>query len=76
MRTPRAWYRWRFGCGRGPVALTFDEGRRIVETETAWRLDSRICLWLAPGADREAIHARLQGLDLALEEGEDPSVTG
>jgi hypothetical protein len=68
MRTPRAWYRWRFGQGHGPAALAFDEGRHLVATETAWRLDSRVCVWLAAGADGHRVHARLQALDSALED--------
>ncbi len=77
MHTQRAWYRWAFGRGRGVGALAFDTGAQIVETETAWRLDNRVCLWFERGARREALQARVQGLDIALqgEEGmPDPEI--
>lgn len=66
MRTPRAWYRWSYGCGRGIGPLTFNAGPRIIEAETGWRFDNRVCVWLRPGARREAIDARVQRLDQAL----------
>jgi hypothetical protein len=78
MRTPRAWYRWTFGRGGGAGPLAFDEGQRIVEAETTWRFDNRICLWLASGPRRQAVAARLQGLDRALQGPEgllDPAVS-
>ena len=67
MRTPRAWYRWSFGRGRGTGSLTFNAGATLVEAETGWRFDNRICVWLRPGTRRPAIEARLQGLDRFLE---------
>ena len=63
MRTPRAWYRWRFGRGCGPAPLDFDEGGRLAEVETAWRLDNRIGFWLAPGARRDVLLARVEELE-------------
>jgi hypothetical protein len=70
MRTERAWYRWAYGRGRGNGALAFDEGSTVVETETAWRFDNRICIWLGPGACRTVVDARLRELDLALRDGD------
>ena len=78
MRTERAWYRWAYGRGRGGGALSFDEGSTVVEAETAWRFDNRICIWLGPGARKPVVEARVRGLELALREGEgllDPAVT-
>ena len=78
MRTPRAWYCWRFGRGRGAGALAFNAGSELTETETGWRFDNRICVWLRPGARRRAIEARMQGLELALQDSDsllDPAVS-
>ncbi len=58
VRTPRAWYRW--ACGRidgpGPLAV---EQAGFTEVETTWRLDSRLVVSLADGADRGRVAARL-----------------
>jgi hypothetical protein len=70
MRTERAWYRWAYGRGSGNGALAFDEGSTLVEAETAWRFDNRICIWLGSGARRTVVEARVRGLDLALRDGE------
>ena len=78
MRTERAWYRWAYGRGRGDGALAFDAGSSLDETETAWRLDSRLCVWLAPGARRPVVEARIAGLDTALQDPDgllDPAVS-
>ena len=78
MRTERAWYRWAYGRGRGSGALAFHAGTAIVETETPWRFDNRIGIWLAPGARRTVVEARVRGLDLALRDREgllDPAVS-
>lgn len=66
IRTSQAWYRWRFGRGLGLGALAFDEGLQLSETETAWRFDNRICLWLDPAASRQEVVARVEGLQLAM----------
>lgn len=66
-RTSRAWYCWRFGRGLDHGPFAFDHGRKVVETETAWRFDNRICLWLAPGASRHALQGRVEALQLALD---------
>ncbi len=70
MRTERAWYRWAYGRSRGNGALAFDEGSTVVEAETAWRFDNRICIWLGAGARKPVVEARVRGLDLALRDGE------
>ena len=78
MRTERAWYRWAYGRGRGSGALAFDEGSTVVEAETAWRFDNRICNLARPGARKPVVEARVRGLDLALRDGEgllDPAVS-
>jgi hypothetical protein len=77
MRTERAWYRWASGRGRGSGPLAFDAGPGVVETETAWRFDNRICIWLAPGARRQVVESRLRELDVALQDRDnliDPAV--
>ena len=66
MRTERAWYRWAFCRGRGSAGLFFVVGSQIAESETAWRFDNRLCVWLAPAARRQRVDARVRGLDLAL----------
>lgn len=63
MRTPRAWYAWRFGRGRGSGPCGFDAGDRLVEAETGWRLDSRVAVWLGPGAHRASVLSRVQELE-------------
>jgi CobW/HypB/UreG, nucleotide-binding domain len=73
MRTERAWYRWAYGRGRGHGALAFDAGSSLVETETAWRLDNRLCVWLAPGARRAVVEAGIAGLGIALQDDDGPS---
>ena len=78
MRTPRAWYEWRFGRGRGAGSLAFNAGAQVVEAETSWRFDNRICLWLGQGARRKAIETRLQALELAFQGADgllDPAVS-
>ena len=78
MRTERAWYRWAYGRGRGDGALAFDAGSSLDETETAWRLDSRLCVWLAPGARRPVVEARIAGLGTAMQDPDgllDPAVS-
>lgn len=67
VRTPRDWYSWRYGRGRGVGPLAFNAGPKVVETETSWRFDNRVSVWLRPGTRRQAIELRLQGLDLALQ---------
>jgi hypothetical protein len=61
VRTSRAWYRW--ACGRvdGPVPLAIDQAD-FTEAETAWRLDSRLVVSLATGADRGRVAIRLESL--------------
>jgi hypothetical protein len=67
IRTPRAWYRWGFGRGRGPGPLDFDDGPEMLEAETAWRLGNCICVWLTPDAPRDAVAHRVAMLDQAIE---------
>ena len=79
VRTPRAWYRWGFGRGRGEGALGFDDGPELVESETAWRLDNRFCLWLEPGtAGRRlrVIEALVEDLQRAMEGAADAYRSG
>ncbi len=78
MRTERAWYRWAYGRGRGHGAPAFDAASPLAESETAWRLDNRLCVWLAPGARRSVVEARIAGLDVALQDPDgllDPGVS-
>jgi hypothetical protein len=83
LRTPRAWYRWAFGRGSGVVgAPDFDVGPQLVESESAWRLDNRLCLWLRPDVLRlrnptAPVAAILQALDASLAlAGSDGGPTG
>lgn len=66
-RTSRAWYCWRFGRGLDHGPLAFDHGPEVVETETAWRFDNRIGVWLTPGAARHELSGRIEALRLALD---------
>jgi len=79
MRTPRAWYRWGFGRGRGDGPLGFDDGRELLESETAWRLDNRFGLWLEPGAAEQQVQeveALVEDLQQAMEGAADAYRSG
>ncbi len=70
LRTPRAWYCWCHGRVGGCVEL--GPGGRIDEAETGWRFDNRILVWLAAGANRRSVRARLAQLDLAIQGPDGP----
>lgn len=66
-RTPRAWYRWAWGHAGRSAPLVVDDAD-LSESETTWRLDSRLAAWLAPGAGRDRVTARIEALSGLFEE--------
>ncbi len=59
--TPRAWYRWAWGRIDAAEPLVVDQAD-LTEDETTWRLDSRLVVSLAAGADRDRAAALLEPL--------------